>query len=184
MIQFEDYIEDEGLRSIAVKIKDNRRISPEEGLLLFEKAPLPLLGVIASIVRKKKNGKHIFFNRNFHIEPSNICVYNCRFCSYHRNAGDPESWDLSHDRMLDTVKRFDAKDVTEVHIVGSVHPSHDLHYYGQLIQKIRMHRPGLHIKAFSAVELDYMISKAGISVEEGLLQLKEYGLDSDRKSVV
>lgn len=178
MIQFEDYIEDEGLRSIAVKIKDNRRISPEEGLLLFEKAPLPLLGVIASIVRKKKNGKHIFFNRNFHIEPSNICVYNCRFCSYHRNAGDPESWDLSHDRMLDTVKRFDAKDVTEVHIVGSVHPSHDLHYYGQLIQKIRMHRPGLHIKAFSAVELDYMISKAGISVEEGLLQLKEYGLDS------
>ena len=80
--------------------------------------------------------------------------------------------------MMEIVKRFDNKDVTEVHIVGGVHPSHDLYYYGELIRKIRNYRPSLHIKAFSAIELDYMISKAGLTIEEGLGLLKDYGLDS------
>ena len=80
--------------------------------------------------------------------------------------------------MLDIVKRFDNKNVTEVHIVGGVHPAYDLHYWGSLIKKIKEHRPGLHIKAFSAVELDYMITRAGCTIEEGLKLLKSYGLDS------
>jgi aminodeoxyfutalosine synthase len=80
--------------------------------------------------------------------------------------------------MLDIVKRFDDKNVTEVHIVGGVHPSYDLHYWGSLIKKIKDHRPSLHVKAFSAIELDYMISSAGLSIKEGLILLKEYGLDS------
>jgi aminodeoxyfutalosine synthase len=133
---------------------------------------------MASIVRKRKNGNLAYFNRNFHIEPTNKCVYNCRFCSYHKPAWDPESWEYSHDQMLDIVKQFDNKPVTEVHIVGGVHPDYDLHYYGMLIRKIKQHRPSLHIKAFSAIELDYMIRKAGLSIEDGLEQLKEYGLDS------
>ena len=70
--------------------------------------------------------------------------------------------------MLDIVKRFDGKNVTEVHIVGGVHPSYDLHYWGSLIRKIKDHRPSLHIKAFSAIELDYMISSAGLSIKKGL----------------
>jgi aminodeoxyfutalosine synthase len=80
--------------------------------------------------------------------------------------------------MLDIVKRFDGKDVTEVHIVGGVHPSYDLHYWGSLLKKIKDYRPALHIKAFSAIELDHMISLAGCSLEEGLTLLKGYGLDS------
>jgi aminodeoxyfutalosine synthase len=79
---------------------------------------------------------------------------------------------------MDIVKGFDNKPVTEVHIVGGVHPSYDLHYWGSLIRKIREYRPSIHIKAFSAIELDYMISKAGLTIEEGLMILKEYGLDS------
>jgi aminodeoxyfutalosine synthase len=172
------HITDKDLRAIADKITDNIRITPEEGLFLYKNADLPLLGLLAGIVRRRHNGNLAYFNHNFHIEPTNKCIYNCRFCSYHKPDGDPESWEYSHDEMLNIVKRFDGKDVTEVHIVGGVHPSYDLHYWGSLLKKIKDYRPGLHIKAFSAIELDHMISLAGCSVEEGLLLLKGYGLDS------
>ena len=172
------HITDKDLRTISDKITDNIRITPEEGLFLYKNADLPLLGLLAGIVRRRHNGNLAYFNRNFHIEPTNKCIYNCRFCSYHRPDGDPESWEYSHEEMLAIVKRFDGKDVTEVHIVGGVHPSYDLHYWGSLLKKIKDYRPALHIKAFSAFELDHMISLAGCSVEEGLLLLKGYGLDS------
>jgi aminodeoxyfutalosine synthase len=172
------YITDIDLQGISGKIADGKRISPDEGLILFKKADLPLLGILAGISRRRINGNKAFFNRNFHIEPTNKCVYNCRFCSYHKPDGDPESWEYSHDQMLEIVSRFDDKDVTEVHIVGGVHPSYDIYYYAELIRKIREHRPSLHIKAFSAIELDYMISKAGLSLEQGLSLLKDSGLDS------
>lgn len=172
------HLDNKALSDIAHKVEGNFRISPEEGLILFKKADLGLLGMLAGIVRRRHNGTNTFFNHNFHIEPTNKCIYNCRFCSYHKPEGDPESWEYSHDEMLEIVKRFDSKPVTEVHIVGGVHPEYDLNYWGSLLKKIKLHRPSLHVKAFSAIELDYMISKAGITIEEGLKKLKEYGLDS------
>lgn len=178
MTELLKYISDKELRGIAEKIVKGIRINPTEGILLYEKADLPVLGLLSSHVKRSLTGNSVYFNRNFHIEPTNRCIYNCRFCSYRKAASDPESWDQSHDEMLEIVKKFDGKDVTEVHIVGGVHPSHDLHYYGNLIRKIKTHRPSLHVKAFSAVELDYMIRIAGTSIEDGLLQLKNYGLDS------
>jgi aminodeoxyfutalosine synthase len=178
MAELINLITDKELQTIAAKVAANKRIAPEEGLLLFKKADLPLLGLLSGIVRRRLNGNFAYFNRNFHIEPTNKCIYNCRFCSYHKPEGDPESWEFSHSEMLDIVKRFDTKKVTEVHIVGGVHPSYDLHYWGSLIKKIKEHRPALHVKAFSAVELEYMITKAGCTIEEGLKLLKEYGLDS------
>lgn len=172
------YIGDKDLKLIADKVSGNIRLTPAEGLLLFSNADLTLLGLLAGIVRRRHNGNNAYFNRNFHIEPTNKCIYNCRFCSYHKPEGDPESWEHSHEEMLDIVKRFDTKKVTEVHIVGGVHPAYDLHYWGSLLKKIKEHRPSLHIKAFSAIELDYMITKAGCTIEDGLKLLKEYGLDS------
>ena len=171
-------IEDNDLRVIADKVTGNIRITPQEGLLLFKNADLSLLGLLAGFVRRRHNGNFAYFNRNFHIEPTNICIYNCRFCSYHKSEGDPASWEYSQDEMLDIVKRFDNKAVTEVHIVGGVHPDYDLHYWGSLIKKIKEHRPSLHVKAFSAIELDHMITRAGCTIEEGLKLLKGYGLDS------
>jgi len=173
-----NYINDKELKQIAEKVEAGSRIAPEEGLILFKKADLALLGVLAGIVRRRHNDSNAYFNHNFHIEPTNICLYNCRFCSYHKPEGDPDSWEYSHDEMLDIVKRFDNSRVTEVHIVGGVHPSYDIHYWGRLLKRIKEHRPLLHIKAFSAIELDYMISKAGMSVEEGMSYLKAQGLDS------
>jgi aminodeoxyfutalosine synthase len=172
------YINDSGLKQISDKIITGTRITPEEGLYLFGKADLPLLGILSGFPRRRINGNKAFFNRNFHIEPTNRCVYNCRFCSYHKPAGDPDSWEYSHEQMLDIVRRFDNSDVTEVHIVGGVHPSYDIYYYADLLRKIREHRPSLHIKAFSAIELDYMINKAGMTIEEGLAFLRDHGLNS------
>ena len=172
------FINNNDIRQIAGKIESGTRISPQEGLTLYEKAELPVLGLLSSIVRKGKNGTAAYYNRNFHIEPTNRCIYNCKFCSYRKPEGDPECWDYSHEEILEIVKGFDDKKVTEVHIVGGVHPSHDVNYYGGLIRKIKLHRPSLHIKAFSAIELDYMIKLAGMTIEEGLYQLRNYGLDS------
>jgi aminodeoxyfutalosine synthase len=172
------HIDNSELRLVADKIADHQRITPDEGLLLFKKADLALLGLLSGFVRRRHNGRYAYFNNNFHIEPTNKCIYNCRFCSYHKPEGDPESWEYSHDEMIEIVKRFDNKKVTEVHIVGGVHPTHDLHYWGSLLKKIKEHRPSLHIKAFSAIELGYMITRTGLSIAEGLKILKDYGLDS------
>jgi aminodeoxyfutalosine synthase len=178
MKEIPDNIRNKSIRYIADKVISGIQLTPAEGLLLFTDADLSLLSWLSGIVRRRINGNEVYFISNFHIEPTNKCVYNCRFCSYHKPASDPESWEYSHDEMLEKVKSFDTKDITEVHIVGGVHPLHDLHYYCDLIQKIKKHRPSLHIKAFSAIELDYMIKKAGLTVEEGLEMLKECGLGS------
>ena len=178
MKDLKTYIKNKDIRIIADKINGNIRLTPEEGLSLYKHADLSLLGLLSGIVRRRHNGNIAYFNHNFHIEPTNKCIYNCRFCSYHKPEGDPESWEYNMEEMINIVKSFDNKAVTEVHIVGGVHPAYDLHYWGSLIKKIKEHRPALHIKAFSAIELDYMISKAGCSIEEGLRLLKGYGLDS------
>ena len=165
-------------RKVSEKIIAGKRLSEADGELLFNSSNIALLGILATIIRKRINGDSVWFNRNFHIEPTNICIYNCKFCSYRKPAGSPDSWVHSPEDILNIVRSFDQKPVTEVHIVGGVHPSHDLHYYGNILRMIKEHRPELHIKAFSAIELDYMISKAGMSLENGLKALKEYGLDS------
>ncbi|HOO97980.1 MAG TPA: CofH family radical SAM protein [Bacteroidales bacterium] len=172
------YIKDDELKLITEKISACERISPEEAIILFRKADLPLLGVLAGFNRRKFNSNYAFYNKNFHIEPTNICVFNCRFCSYHKPEDDPESWEYTPEQMLEIVKSFDSRDVTEVHITGGVHPSHDIEYYGEVLKMIKAHRPSLHIKAYSAVELDFMISGAAMTIEEGLVYLKECGLDS------
>ena len=168
-----------GLRNIAKKIIDKQRINEEDGLLLFEHGSLPFLGALANHVRESLHGDITYFNRNFHIEPTNVCVYACKFCSYSRlYAHRDEGWELSMENMLGIVKKYDGKPVTEVHIVGGVHPKMNLEFFAELLRKIKAHRPDLHIKGFTAVELDYMFRKAKVSVEEGLQYLHEAGLDS------
>ena len=165
------------LQSIAQKIYAGQRINAEEGLALFEEAPLPFVGALANFVREKMHGHKTFFNRNFHIEPTNVCVFSCNFCSYSRlYAHREEGWELSMEDMLNIVKKYDGKPETEVHIVGGVHPKLNLYFFADLLKAIRAHRPDLHIKAFTAVELDYMFRKAKLSVEEGVRILKEAGL--------
>ncbi len=169
---------DNDLKNIAEKIINNIRINDKEALLLFEKGEIGFLGMLANFIREEKHGDKTYFNKNFHIEPTNICIYNCKFCSYVRKIGQEGAWEFSIDDILKTVESYKNTGVTEVHIVGGVHPKRDLHYYGEMMQKIKKIIPDIHIKAFTAVELEYMIKKAKLSLEDGLKKLKEYGLDS------
>jgi aminodeoxyfutalosine synthase len=170
---------DAALKVIGEKVLHRERINFDEGVLLFEKADLAYVGALANWVRETMYGDKTYFNRNFHIEPTNVCVFACKFCSYSRlYAHREEGWELSADQMLDIVKSYDGKPVTEVHVVGGVHPKMNLYFFVDLLKKIKAHRPDLHIKGFTAVELDYMFRKAKISVEEGMKLLHEAGLDS------
>ena len=175
------FIQDPDMAVIANKIlsQEPQRITPEEGVMLFKKGSLPFLGMLANHIREKKHGNNTYFNRNFHIEPTNVCVFSCAFCAYSKlYANKEEGWELSIDQMLEIVKKYNDKQVTEVHIVGGVHPKMNMAYFTELIGKIREVAPHLHIKAFTAVELDYMFRKAKLSVEDGLEQLKLAGLQS------
>lgn len=170
---------DEDLRSIAQQVQNEGRISPEAGQLLFEKAPLPYLGVLANAIRERKHGDKTYFNRNFHLEPTNVCVYDCKFCSYSRliKARD-EGWELSLEQMMDIIKKYDDEPVTEVHIVGGVMPQYDLDFYCNLFSSIKKHRPELHVKALTPVEYHYIFKKAKVSYAEGMKRIVESGLDS------
>ena len=166
-------------KTIASKIENRQRISPEEGLMLFEKGSLAMLGTMANFIREREHGHNTYFNRNFHIEPTNVCVFSCKFCSYSKlYSKREEGWELSIDQMLEKVKAYDGQPITEVHIVGGVHPKMDIYFFEELIKKIRAYRPDLHIKGFTAVELDYMFRKAKLSRIDGMKLLHEAGLDS------
>ena len=167
------------LQSIGYKIINKERISFEEGVALFEQASLSYVGALANWVREQKHGHKTYFNRNFHIEPTNVCVFSCAFCSYSKlYANREEGWELSIEQMMHIVKSYDGKPVTEVHIVGGVHPKMNMDFFLELLRTIKAHRPELHIKAFTPVELDYMFRKAKVSVEEGMRLAHEAGLDS------
>jgi len=167
------------LQKIGNKVIHNERISFEEGVYLFEKASLPYVGALANWKRESLHGDTTYFNKNFHIEPTNVCVFSCKFCSYSKlYAHKEEGWELTIDQMMDIVKSYDGKPVTEVHIVGGVHPKLTLEFFIRLLKAIKAHRPELHIKGFTPVELDYMFRKANLSTEEGMKRAQEAGLDS------
>ena len=170
---------DASLQTIATKVYKGERISDEDCLILFEKGSLGFVGSLANYIREQKHGDATYFNRNFHIEPTNACVFQCNFCSYSRvYANREDAWELSMQQMMDIVKSYDNQAVTEVHIVGGVHPKMDIEFFADLLRNIKAHRPDLHRKGFTAVELDYMFRKAKMSTEEGMQYLKEAGLQS------
>ncbi len=167
------------LKQVAAKVVDNERITSGEGVLLYQEASLGYLGALANLIRERKHGDNTYFNKNFHIEPTNVCVYDCKFCSYSRLIKKrSDGWEYTMDEMLDIVKEYDGQPVTEVHIVGGVLPQYDLAFYTGLFQKIREHRPELHIKALTPVEYHYIFKKAKIGYEEGMKLMKQAGLQS------
>lgn len=166
------------LKSIAEKVVNNERITIEEGIRLFD-ADLSFLGVLANYIRESKHQDFTYFNRNIHIEPTNICVFDCKFCSYSKLLKHKtEGWELTEEEILEKMREYENQPITEVHIVGGVHPKMGLNYFANLIKKIKEIRPDIHVKAFTAVELEYMCRKAKVSYEEGLSILKEHGQDS------
>lgn len=174
-------IKDSKLLTISKKVIESNRLTPQEGLYLYQNADLSLLAMLANYIRENRHGNKTYFNKNFHIEPTNICVFDCKFCSYSKMLRDKEdfdAWEMSEEEIYSAIKSYNNIDITEVHIVGGVHPKMGLEYFKNLIQNIKAIRPELHVKAFTAVELDYMCRKAKVSYKEGLQILKDAGQGS------
>ncbi|MBT3545313.1 MAG: radical SAM protein, partial [Saprospiraceae bacterium] len=170
---------DTTLVDIAKKVSDGQRVSFDDGVYLYENASLGYLGILANHIREQKHGDKTYFNRNFHMEPTNVCLYTCSFCSYSRLIKKrEEGWEYSIEDMMDIVRGYDGKPVTEVHIVGGVLPQYDVPFYADLFRSIKAHRPDLHVKALTPVEYHYIFKKAKISYEEGMQQMLDAGLDS------
>ena len=150
---------------------------------LYE-APLPELQAASSFVRKSLNGDRIWYNRNFHLEPSNICAHRCKFCSYRRdNASQPGAWSMALDEIIPYCESKFEPGMTEIHIVGSVQPDKPFDYYRQIVERVhgfaREHgtpeRP-VTVKAYTAVEIDDMCRYNRLTVEACLQRLQEAGL--------
>ncbi len=168
----------QSLITVAEKVVSGKRITPDEGILLFKEAPLSYLAVLADHVRHRINRKQVFFNRNIHLEPTNICVNHCAFCSYRRKKGEEGCWEMGIGDLVQMAQNHALSGITEIHIVGGVHPDRDVHFYADLIREIRKILPEVQIKAFTAVEIDAMCRFASMDIREGLSLLKDAGLVS------
>lgn len=165
-------------QDIAARVEAGGRLSADDALTLWRDAPLWRLGSLATARKRAVSGDKVYYNRNFHIEPTNLCVFNCKFCSYRRPKGSPEAWDMTMEQIEDKARGYVGRGVTEVHIVGGVHPDHDIYYYCDMIRRVKSILPEAAVKAFTAIELSYMIRKAGLSVGEGLRLLIDAGMDA------
>ena len=158
-------------------IRRGERITTEDALTLWREAPLWLLGELASERKESISGKEVYYNRNVHLEPTNICLFNCEFCSFRRRESDADAWYMTLDDIEARAIELRGTDITEVHIVGGVHPKHDLATYCAMIRRVKGALPHVAVKAYTAVEIFYMIRNEGISIVEGLRRLKEAGME-------
>ncbi len=165
------------INEIADSIRRNERISAEDAIVLWQNAPLWLLGELATERKVSVSGKEVYYNRNVHLEPTNICLFNCEFCSFRRREGDADAWYMTLEEIEARANELRGADITEVHIVGGVHPKHDLAAYCAMIRCVKKALPHVTVKAYTAVEIFYMIRNEGISIVEGLRRLKEAGME-------
>ncbi|MBE6204309.1 MAG: aminofutalosine synthase MqnE [Alistipes sp.] len=163
---------------IASLVEAGKRLSFDEALTLWQQAPLWRLGELATQRKRAISGEKVFYNKNFHIEPTNLCVFNCKFCSFRQPKGSPKAWDMTMEEVEQMVRSFRGKGITEMHIVGGVHPEHGLDYYCDMIRRVKAILPEAAVKAFTAIELSYMIRKAGLTIDEGLQRLIEAGMEA------
>lgn len=152
------------------------RLSVEDALKLWENASLSELGAMATELKTAKSGNTVFYNKNIHLEPTNICVFRCKFCSYRRAADEPGAWNYTMEEMEEICHSHSTKGITEVHIVGGVDPRRGFKFYEELLQRVGKILPNVTLKTYTAVELHYIITKAGLSIEEGLRRLQKAGM--------
>ncbi len=165
------------LKEIKGKVQRGERISRIEALELFSSDDIFSLGLMASHVAQEKNGLKVFFVRNRHINPTNICINRCRFCAFSRSKGEEGAYELS---IAEIIRRLGSSGngLREIHIVGGLHPDRPLEYYLEMLSAIREEFPVVHIKAFTAVEIDHMSKISGKGLDETLTLLKQRGLDA------
>ncbi|MDH3626918.1 MAG: aminofutalosine synthase MqnE [Acidobacteriota bacterium] len=168
-----------GLQDIYGKVMDGTRLTFDDGLRMFESRALMAVGAMANIVRERKNGNRAFFVRNMHLNPTNVCTVDCKFCGFYRpyrNKEEGWSWDL--ERCFSEVRKRDDEPLTEVHIVGGHNPDYPYEFYTDLVSGIRKIRPEMHVKAFTASEYDFFAKRFKIPLDQVFEDLKAAGLGS------
>lgn len=164
--------------TISAKVRAGQRISAAEALFLFSHHDLLAIGELAALVNERKNGHNVYFNVNRHINPTNICVNRCAFCAFSRTTDEDGAYTLALDEICRRAKEAAAEGATEVHMVGGLHPNLTFEFYEEALQAIHKTAPGLHIKAFTAVEIEYFSRITGKSIEQVLERLIAAGLGS------
>ncbi len=164
------------LESIKEKLTQGKRLNRTDALRLFKTEDIHELGTLAAGIARKHNGQKAYYVRNIHINPTNICVNRCGFCAFSRSRGEEGAYELSLKDIIKQIRK--AQPVDEVHIVGGLHPDWPFEHYLEMISKIRKSFPSLHIKAFTAAEIDYMHRISGLSLEEVLEGLRDCGLNA------
>lgn len=166
------------LADIERKVNAGERLSAEDGIALFECDSLPLLGYLARRAQRRKSGDHVFFNVNRHLNLTNVCTGSCVFCSFARKEGEPGAYTLSVDEAVEIAVADAPEGLTELHVVNSLHPTLPFEYYVDVLRRLSAVMPGVHLKAFTAVEIDHFSKISGLSAEEVLVILKGVGLGS------
>ena len=165
------------LDTIKEKVLSHTRLTREDGIELFRSADLLTLGRLASHVALKKNGNKVFFVQNMHINPTNICVNRCKFCAFSRSKGEPGAYEMGIDDILHKARGAE-KNVRELHIVSGLHPDLPFTWYLDMLRALKAEFPLIHIKAFTAVEIDYLAKLSGLSLHDTLIALRDAGLGS------
>ncbi len=175
-----EFIRDRRLIPIAEKVINGERLSFEDGLTLFESEDIHTVGYLANLVAERKNGKFAYFNVNVHITPTNICVGTCKFCAFRKKKGEEGAYELTVEEILRKIENYRRVNpgLTEVHIVGGLHPDWSYQDYIDIVRQVKLAFPEIHVKAYTAEEIKYISEKGNRSVEETLKDLIEAGLGS------
>ena len=171
-------IEDRRLRPILEKVEARERLSFEDGVTMYRSNDILALGYMANLQRERWHGDVTYFNVNRHINPTDVCVASCRLCAFGKRAKDPNAYTMSMDQVWEIAGKGYAEAVTEFHIVGGLHPELTLDWFCEMIAGLKLRYPGVHLKAFTMVEIAYFARRAKISIRETLQRLKDAGVDS------
>jgi aminodeoxyfutalosine synthase len=169
---------DSALVPIAEKVLAGQWLGAEDGLALYQSRDVHGVGRLADFVRRSLHGNKAFFNRNRHINYTNVCALSCKFCSFYRKRGEEGAYEMPVEQVVQTAERAALAGATEVHIVGGLHPWLKFDYYLDMLRGIRAACPQLHIKAFTAIEIIHLSRVARLSIEEVLSALRDAGLGS------
>lgn len=166
------------LEEIAAKVAVRERLTKDDGIKLFQSNDLLAIGKMANLVRERKNGKRAYFIANRHINHTNICVNRCKLCAFGRDADSPGSYIMSLDDIEAKASESAKYNISEIHIVGGLHPDLKLDYYVEMIKRVRRVLPGVVIQSFTSVEIDYLAQQHGMTYHEVLSAMRDAGLDS------
>lgn len=174
----EPNINDPALRSIREKVLAGVWLDEADGLALYASRDIHGVGRLANVVRESLHGNVAYYNRNRHINYTNVCALSCKFCSFYRKRGEEGAYEMPVEQVVETARAAEHAGATEVHIVGGLHPWLKFDYYLDMLRGIRAACPALHIKAFTAIEIVHFSRIARLSIREVLVALREAGLGS------